>query len=85
MPIRVDLSEPAAREIDDAVLWYLEHSAGVADSFAAEVERAIALIAESPLAWPEWEPGFRGFVLRRFPYTVVYSLYVSVRRTTSSS
>jgi plasmid stabilization system protein ParE len=73
VPIPVDFSEGAAKEIDDAFLCYLEHSVGVADSFAAEVERAITLIAEAPRAWPEYEPGFRSYVLRRFPYTLIYS------------
>jgi plasmid stabilization system protein ParE len=42
--------------------------------FLAEVKRVARLIGEQPFAWTEIEPGVRRAVLRRFPYSIIYTL-----------
>jgi toxin ParE1/3/4 len=40
----------------------------------AEMERALSFISEKPESWPAFEAGTRRFLLRRFPYSIVYRL-----------
>ena len=69
---RVELTPEALREIDDAFAWYLERSLQAAEAFVREVDSAAALIASSPTVWPHFEAGTRRYVLRKFPYDIVY-------------
>jgi plasmid stabilization system protein ParE len=69
---KVDLTPEARREIDDAFEWYLERSLQAAESFVHEVDSAIALVASSPTIWPRFEAGTRRYILRKFPYNIVY-------------
>jgi plasmid stabilization system protein ParE len=73
MPRReVEFHEEAALEFEAAVDWYLEHSETVAIRFLSEVGDAIDLIAHSPRRWASGPWGTRTFLLRRFPFAVVY-------------
>jgi plasmid stabilization system protein ParE len=69
---RVDFTRQARREIDDAFAWYFERSPQAAETFVAEATNAFALIASAPAVWPEFEAGTRRYVLRRFPYSILY-------------
>jgi plasmid stabilization system protein ParE len=69
---RVEFSPEALREIDDAFEWYLERNLQAAEAFVREVDSAVALIANSPTVWPSFEAGTRRYVLRRFPYNIIY-------------
>ncbi len=73
MPIRaVELHEEAAAEYDAAFDWYLARSPEAALKFDAEVERALAQILEAPLRWAAGPHQTRKFLLRRFPFTLIY-------------
>lgn len=69
---KVELTPEALREIEDAFEWYLERSLQAAEAFVREVDNAVALIASSPTIWPSFEAGTRRYVLRKFPYNIVY-------------
>jgi plasmid stabilization system protein ParE len=69
---RADFTPQAKQEIDDAFEWYLERSLHAAQAFLDELEQAFAAIARSPMTWPTYEAGTRRYVLRSFPYSVVY-------------
>lgn len=62
----------ASREVEDAFAWYLERSLRAAESFLREFERGLGLVKETPRLWPRFEAGTRRYVLRRFPYSIVY-------------
>ena len=47
---------------------------GVATGFLAEVGRAEDLIAQFPESAPEILPGIRKRVLRKFPYSLIYTI-----------
>jgi plasmid stabilization system protein ParE len=68
----IEFTPEALREIDDAFEWYLERNARAADAFVREVDSAVALIASSPTLWTHFEAGTRQYILRKFPYTLVY-------------
>ncbi len=62
----------ALAELKSALSWYLERNETAAVKFAAEVDRAIELLIAAPHRWPAGEHGSRKFVLRRFPFAIVY-------------
>lgn len=69
---RVELIPEALREIDDAFERYFEQSVQAAEAFVRETASAFALIASSPTVWPRYEAGTRRYVLRKFPYSIIY-------------
>lgn len=69
---RVELTPEAVSEIDDAFGWYLERSVSAAAAFVHEATSAFSLIASSPAIWPRYEASTRQYVLRKFPYSVIY-------------
>jgi plasmid stabilization system protein ParE len=69
-PLEIHPSDLA--ELKSALTWYLERNQITAVKFAAEVDRAVSLVIDSPARWPSGEHGTRKFVLRRFPFAIVY-------------
>jgi len=55
-------------------MWYRERSEIAARNFVAELDRAVELVTESPERWPSGEHGIRKFVLRRFPFAIIYRI-----------
>ena len=47
---------------------------GLGDDLAGEIETGVHKIAEHPLRWPEEEPGFRRYRLRRFKDKLIYRI-----------
>lgn len=45
---------------------------GLGDEYLAAVDEAVALVAEAPSRWPRIDRRHHRFVLRRFPFSVVY-------------
>jgi plasmid stabilization system protein ParE len=68
----VDLHEEAASEYDTAFDWYLERSPDAASKFDAEADRAFSEIVLFPRRWALGPYSTRRFLLRRFPFTVIY-------------
>lgn len=64
----------AEAEVRQAFLWYFERSPLPADAFRTEVFDALDGLTTSARMWAENEDGFRGHVLRRYPYTVWYEI-----------
>jgi plasmid stabilization system protein ParE len=56
--------------------WYAERSETAADAFLAELERAGAAIQRSPLLWGNYLFGTRRYLMKRFPFLVVYRIGV---------
>jgi plasmid stabilization system protein ParE len=69
---RVELLVAARQEVAEAFEWYRERSRQAADAFLHELSRGIALVAEAPEVWPSYERDSRRYVLRRYPYSVIY-------------
>jgi len=62
----------ADAELEAASLFYESRMAGLGKSFAAEVERTIALVREFPEAGTSVGPKRRRVLVARFPYSIVY-------------
>lgn len=69
---RVEFHPDAAAEARAAREWYHERSPEAGRAFIDELTKAIDSIAEAPLRWPESAQGVRRFLLRRFPFLIVY-------------
>ena len=68
----VDLHEEAAAEYGAAFDWYLDRSADAALRFDAVVKRAFAQIEQAPQRWVAGAHRTRKFLLRQFPFTLIY-------------
>jgi len=68
----VEIHPSALAELKSALTWYLERNETAALKFAAEIDRSIELIVDSPGRWPSGEQSTRKFVLRRFPFAIIY-------------
>ncbi len=68
----VDIHPEAVAEPQAAYRRYRERNEIAAAAFLAELDRAIELLSEGPMRWPTHLHGTRRFLLRRFPFAVVY-------------
>jgi len=64
----------AQQEVDEAVYWYDEQLAGLGLAFLDDLDRAVRLIRDYPLAATEIEPQIRRFLFSRFPYSLIYGI-----------
>jgi toxin ParE1/3/4 len=74
----VDFHEEADAEYSAAFDWYRERSPDAALKFDAEVDRALAQILEAPRRWAVGPHSTRRFLLRQFPFTLIYRERASV-------
>jgi toxin ParE1/3/4 len=59
-------------EFETAEAWYRERSPDAGLRFLAAVYEALDDISQRPQTWPTYLHGSRKFVLRQFPYAVIY-------------
>jgi plasmid stabilization system protein ParE len=71
---KVAFHPEAIAEFDAAVDWYARRSEQAADDFVRAVNDAVSAIEIRPLMWAEYLYGTRRYVLRHFPFVVVYLL-----------
>lgn len=62
----------AADEAEVARLWYFERNPQVSRAFVTALDAAVASIAASPRRWPRVHGKYRRYLLRKFPFSVVY-------------
>jgi plasmid stabilization system protein ParE len=62
----------AWQEIEAGDDWYLQRSADASVGFIAAISDALDCISRAPERWPKYLYGTRRFVLRRFPFSIVY-------------
>jgi len=70
--IPVEFHEEAIAEARAAREWYESRSPAAATGFFEELEHGVEQIAKFPEAWSPYLKGTRRYLLRRFPYSVVY-------------
>jgi toxin ParE1/3/4 len=68
----VEIHPAALAEFKSALSWYFERSEAAAHKLVEELDRAIQLVVESPARWPKGDHSTRKFVLRRFPFAIIY-------------
>jgi toxin ParE1/3/4 len=65
------IHDEATLDLRLAARWYGRRRAGLGAEFVMAIDDAIAKIIEAPGRWPPFA-GARRYVLRRFPYSVIY-------------
>ena len=65
---------PALAEIREAAEFYENRVSGLGADFLDEVDAAIERILSFPEAWGSLGEKYRRCHLRRFPYSVIYSI-----------
>lgn len=68
------LTTEARDELAVGVSFYDSEYPGLGQEFAIEVRRLCRLIRESPATGIELRPGVRRRILRRFPYSILYTI-----------
>jgi len=74
-PFAVEVHPLAADEAEAAERWYRDRNETAATRSRRELDRVVELIAERPEAAPPYVGNTRRFLLRRFPFFVVYRAY----------
>lgn len=78
MRLTLEIHPTAAREAAAAYRWYADRSSMAAQAFLRELDAAIERIVDAPELHPGYLHGTRRYLLRRFPYLLVYSHNASV-------
>ncbi|MCP5543339.1 MAG: type II toxin-antitoxin system RelE/ParE family toxin [Akkermansiaceae bacterium] len=65
---------PALAEIREAAEFYEDRVSGLGADFLDEVDAAIDRMLHFPEAWGRLGEEFRKCQLRRFPYSIIYSV-----------
>jgi plasmid stabilization system protein ParE len=69
----LDVLEDAVDEARAAYQWYLSRSRAAGTRFMEELDRGVGAITQAPERWPAHLHGTRRYLLRRFPYALVYT------------
>jgi toxin ParE1/3/4 len=64
--------ELAEGELNEAAAYYAHARPGLGDAFVVEVQHAVDRLAASPLAGKAVENDVRWWLVKRFPYSVLY-------------
>jgi plasmid stabilization system protein ParE len=72
--LAVEYLDEALHEAEAAARWYAERSPIAALGFSDEIDAAISSIEQFPEAWPPFEHGTRRYLLRRYPFSVIYRI-----------
>ena len=75
--MQIEFHPEAADEVVAARVWYDERDENIGDDFANAIEAALKQIVEQPEAWSSFLAGTRRYLLRRFPYSVIYRRHLT--------
>jgi plasmid stabilization system protein ParE len=70
---RLEFHPEADAEYLAALAWYRERSLAAAAGFESAFDRAITNIKGAPRRWPIYIADCRRYILRQFPFSVVYA------------
>ena len=62
----------AADEYSNSVDWYDDQGKNLGNLFTREIERGLNFIRIFPTFWAKYHKGTRRFILRKFPYSIIY-------------
>ncbi len=72
--MRFEFHPEAVREYGDAAAYYASKESALHLRFIASIERAIEIILQDPLRWPQVDEDIRRCLTRVFPYAIFYTL-----------
>ena len=62
----------AVGDLSEAFEWYEERREGLGYDFLLQVEAGLRFIENNPFVFPEKYKGTRRYLIKRFPYKIVY-------------
>lgn len=74
MTLRVIFHDRAEEELNEAAGYYARARPGLGDAFLVEVHRAVEALLAAPLAGAAVEGDVRWWLVKRFPYSVLYRI-----------
>ena len=73
--MKISLSAQAELELVEGAAYYArEANVEIAEAFISEFDRSAKLLGEYPKLGTIWRGRIRRLPLRRFPYSIIYSL-----------
>lgn len=69
---QIKIQPVAARDAEEAAIWYESQQSGLGVEFVLELDAAIDRAAEAPENYEELYFGMRRVLVRRFPYSVYF-------------
>ena len=72
--MRLSYHPDAEAELAEAAEFYERKLPGLGTRFRAEFDSAAALILQTPTRWRILEKDIRRFLMRRFPYSILYRI-----------
>jgi len=66
------VGEGAEEDYAESLRWYAERSKQAAEGFEAEFTRVLEAIAASPERYPFCDDRHRFYLLKRYPFQVIY-------------
>jgi plasmid stabilization system protein ParE len=72
--LRVIFHDRAEEELNEAAGYYARARPGLGDAFLTEVNLAVEALLAAPLAGAVVEGDVRWWLVRRFPYSVLYRI-----------
>lgn len=72
MPRSIGFHPDALEEVVAAAAWYRERSVAASIAFEEEIAHAMDRIAQAPERYPAFVDESRRYLLRRFPFAIVY-------------
>ncbi|MGH9932017.1 MAG: type II toxin-antitoxin system RelE/ParE family toxin [Pyrinomonadaceae bacterium] len=75
--MKTTLHEEAIVEARAARRWYAKRETEVGDSFMAALDAAVEMIAKTPNMWPMFEAGTHRYLIKNFPYSLIYRRLVT--------
>ena len=74
--MEIIFNELARDELKDAIDFYNLELPGLGNIFKEEIKKSIHRILEYPSAWPSITEDIRKYILHKFPYKILYSIYL---------
>jgi len=71
--MRIEFHPKASEELETSSRFYEAKVIGLGNEFLDEVERMIKVLNDTPMLGIELENPFRRAVLRRFPFSLIYT------------
>ncbi len=69
---QIEYHPEAVREIHETIQWYRDRNEAASGEFRSLLKSAESLVQIYPEAWAFYLQNTRGFLLRKFPYVLVY-------------
>jgi len=72
----IEFHNDADEEMKVVAAYYEERVTGLGGDFLNEIEQGLSRIRQFPLLWPSYESEYRRYLLKQFPYGLIYRIEI---------